>query len=213
MGQIIKWHNEAIGKKTVAALEKNHFTAEYAADKANALVRALASIPAGSSVGLGGSASRDEIGLTAALKERGGRIFDPFAPGLTGEESLAERRRSLTADVFVTGSNAVTLDGQLINVDGTGNRVAALAFGPGKVVVIVGANKIVPDIQTGLKRIKAIAGPANNKRLKRPNPCAVTGVCMDCDSPERICNITTITHKRPRQSDVHIIIVGEPLGF
>ncbi|MDR2006059.1 MAG: lactate utilization protein [Acidaminococcales bacterium] len=213
MEQVIKWHSEAIGKKVVAALGKNHFSAEYAAGKADALARALAAIPAGSSIGLGGSVSKDEIGLTAALKERGGQIFDPHAPNLTREESLAMRRRGLIADVFVTGSNAVTLDGQLINIDGTGNRVAALAFGPGKVVIIVGVNKIVPDVHTGLKRIKTLAGPANNKRLKLSNPCAATGLCMDCDSPARICNITTITHKRPRQSDVHIIVVGEPLGY
>jgi L-lactate utilization protein LutB len=213
MDQVIKWHNETIGRKVVAALIKNRFAAEYAENKADALARVLAAIPEGKSVGFGGSVSKEEIGLAAALEERGDRIFNPHLLHLTVEESLALRRQSLTADVFVTSSNAVTLDGQLINVDGTGSRVAALAFGPGKVVVIAGINKIVPDVDAGLKRLRAIAGPANNRRLNKPNPCAATGVCVNCDSPARICNITTITHKRPRQSDVHIIIVGEALGY
>jgi hypothetical protein len=213
MDKIIAWHQETIGKKVVAALAKNNFSAEYAPDETTALERALAIIPQNATIGLGGSVSVRKIGLIDALKKRGNNVIDHNAGGLSSEEKYVKRRQEMTSDVFITSSNAVTLDGQLINVDGIGNRVAGLAFGPGKVLLVIGVNKIVEDVEAGLKRLRVIASPLNNKRLSLPNPCAQTGVCVNCSSPERICNITTITHKKPMQSDMHIIIVGENLGY
>jgi hypothetical protein len=213
MEKAISWHWETIGRKVVSSLEKNNFTAEYVPDKGAALARALKIIPLDASIGLGGSVSVMETGLVAALKERGNNVIDHNAGDLSQEEKYAKRRQEMTSDVFVTSSNAVTLDGQLLNVDGTGNRVAGLAFGPGKVLLVIGVNKIVEDVEAGLKRLRMIASPLNNKRLDLPNPCAKTGLCMNCSSPARICNVTTITHKKPRQSDIHIIMVGEALGY
>lgn len=123
------------------------------------------------------------------------------------------RRKQLTCDVFLTGTNAVTIDGRLVNTDGVGNRVAAMIFGPKKVIIAVGINKIVKDIAEAEKRIKLYAAPMNNKRLNLPNPCIRTGECMDCQGPTRICNVTTILNKRPMLTDIHIFVVGEDLGF
>ena len=134
-------------------------------------------------------------------------------PGLSPEEMRAIRRQHLLSDVFLSGTNAVTLDGKLVNVDATGNRVGAMLFGPEKVIIVVGINKIVGDVAEAENSVKLWASPPNNKRLGYPNPCAQTGVCVDCQGPTRICNITTIMHKKPRQTDVHVIVVGEELGL
>lgn len=213
MNETLVWHNETIGKKVVEALIKNRFKAEYVSGKEEALAMAMSLISQESSVGMGGSASNIEIGLEAALKKRGNKIIDWKVPGFTAEQQANARRDSIIADVFITSSNAITLAGELINIDGTGNRVAAMTFGPKKVIVVAGINKIVPDIDSAIKRIQTIAAPANNKRLARPNPCTQTGVCMNCNNPTRICNVTTIMHKCPSLSDITIIIVGDNLGF
>ena len=213
MEKNIAWYNETIGQKVVAALVKNRFSAEYVSDRKAALEATLAAIPAGSSIGFGGSVTKEEVGVTEALKQRGFNIIDWHSPGLSREAQDSARLRAMQADVFITGANAVTVDGQLINVDATGNRVGALGYGPGKSIVLVGVNKIVPDVEAGIKRIRTIASPINNKRIGLPNPCATTGICVDCDSPARICNITTIMHKRPSRSVVHIILIGENLGY
>ena len=115
--------------------------------------------------------------------------------------------------MFVSGSNAITMEGELVNVDGTGNRVAALTFGPGKTIVIAGYNKIVRDIDEAFARIETHAAPMNNKRLDKPNPCVKSGVCMDCDGDTRLCRAYSILRKRPGGTDFTVIIVGEELGY
>ena len=210
----MKWHAETIGKKVVDALNANRFKAVYAADKNAALDSALALIKGAGTVACAGSMTRFEIGLTNdVLLGTGAEFVNWNASGLSAEEQLRLRRNGLTVDVLISGSNAVTLGGELVNVDGIGNRVAAMAFGPKRVIVIVGVNKVVPDLDTAMKRLRTIASPVNNKRLERPNPCTKTGICMDCSGPTRICNVTSITHKCPSATDMHIIIVGEELGY
>ena len=147
------------------------------------------------------------------MKARGNIILDHGAPGLENDERVRIRRAQLTADAFLTGSNAVTMDGRLVNTDGSGNRVAAMIFGPGKVIVVAGVNKIVRDVEEAEERIRKTAAPINNRRLNLPNPCVKTGECMDCQGPTRICNVTTILHKRPKLTEMHVILVGEELGF
>ena len=214
MDTVIKWHNEEIGKKVVAALVKNRFEAEYVETKKEALEKALAMIPQKATIGCGGSMSKIEVGLMDSLKERGNHtFFDWHVHGMSAEEKAEARRKAVFADVFVASVNAVTLAGELINIDGTGNRVSSTIFGPKKVLLIVGVNKIVPDIASGLERLKMIARPANNKRLNLPNPCVKTGFCVNCDLPTRICNVTSIMHKKPGLIDISIIIVGESLGY
>lgn len=213
MKQFIQWHNDTFGEKVVKALEKNNFQAHYAVNRTAAIEKALSLIPAGATIGVGGSWTLKELGIPEQLAKNGHTVYDHSIPGLTMEESLALRRKELLSDVFLSSTNAITLDGQLVNTDGSGNRVAAMSFGPKKVIVIVGVNKIVSDLDAAMERIETVAAPINNKRLDRPNPCTITGMCMDCQGSTRICNITSILHKRPPAIDFHVIVVGEELGF
>lgn len=213
MSELKNWHNETIGTKTVEALKKNNFTATYCQTKQEAMEHILALISAEETVGVGGSATAIELGLLDKLAARGTVMFNHGLPNLSAEAKLELRRKQLTCDVFLTGTNAVTLDGKLVNTDGIGNRVASMIFGPKKVVVVTGVNKIVKDVAEAEKRIELYAAPINNKRLNTPNPCVKTGECMDCQGPTRICNVTTIMNKRPTLTDIHVVIVGEQLGF
>lgn len=213
MNDIKAWHNDVMGAKVVEALQKNNFQAVYCRTKAEAAEKILSLVPESGTVGLGGSWTVGELGVIDTLKERGNTILNHSAPGLSNEERMQVRRAQLTCDVFLTGSNAVTMDGRLVNTDGNGNRVAAMIFGPGRVIVVAGVNKVVRDVAEAEDRIRLVAAPMNNKRLNMPNPCVKTGVCMDCQGPTRICNVTTILSKRPRSTEMHVIIVGEELGF
>ncbi|WP_425059149.1 hypothetical protein SCACP_38150 [Sporomusa carbonis] len=213
MSEFTPWHNKTIGTRVVEALQKNNFTAAYVDTRQEALDQLAALIPGDATVGIGGSWTIKEIGIDTLLEERGNTVFNHNKPGLSPEESLDIRRKEMAADVFLTGTNAVTLKGELVNVDGAGNRVAAMVFGPKKVFIIAGVNKIVPDVAAAMDRIKLFAAPINNKRLNRPNPCTMTGQCMDCQGPTRICNVTTVMHKKPMAIDIHVIIIGEELGF
>lgn len=213
MRQFKEWHKATLAAKTVEALQKNHFQAEYVPTRQEALEKVLALVPATATIGIGGSWTINELGIDEILEKRGHTIYNHNRPGLSPEVTLELRHKQLACDVFFTSTNALTLDGKLVNVDGAGNRVAAMMFGPKRVVIIAGVNKIVRDVAEAESRIKLFAAPPNNKRLNMPNPCVQTGRCMDCQSPTRICNITTIINKRPLATDVHIIIVGEELGY
>lgn len=213
MNQFVDWHNETLGNKVVKALERNNFTAAYFEKRAEAVEHILSMIPQSATVGVGGSATIEELGLTNQLEALGNTIFNHNKPGLSPEEKLATRRKQLTCDVFLSSTNAITLDGKLVNVDGAGNRVAAMIFGPKQAIVIVGSNKIVKSTAEAEQRIKLYAAPINNKRLGQANPCTTTGECMDCQRPSRICNVTTIMHKKPLAIDIHVVVIGEHLGY
>lgn len=126
---------------------------------------------------------------------------------------MTSSKEMLTCDLFLTSTNALTLTGNLVNIDGTGNRAASMFFGPRKIIIIAGRNKIVGSIEEGLNRIKMYAAPANARRLNLSTPCASTGFCADCNSPERICRITTILERKPLLTDIHVLVVNEDLGF
>jgi L-lactate utilization protein LutB len=213
MSEFRAWHNQIVGNKTAEALEKRNFKATYAATRQEAIEKILEIIPIEASIGVGGSETINEIGILKLLSERGNIVYNHNKPGLSKEESLAIRHQQLQSDVFLTGSNAVTMEGELVNVDGTGNRVSAMVFGPKKVIVIAGVNKIVPDCAAAIERVKLVAAPINNKRRNFQNPCVISGRCVDCHGPTRICNITTIMHRKPGMTDVHVFIIGEELGF
>lgn len=205
--------HDILGEKAAAALQKNHFTAAYFPDRAAATAAILAAIPAGATIGVGGSITINQLGLLDTLAQRGHTIYNHNQPGLTAEEAMATRRQEIVSDVFLTSTNALTLDGQLVNVDGSGNRVASMIFGPRKVLVIAGVNKIVKDVDAALARIKMYAAPLNNMRLNRPNPCVKAGECMDCQLATRICNVYSIMAKRPSGTDIAVYIIGENLGY
>ena len=213
MEALTKWHNDALGKRAAAALGKNRFAAVYFSDRESAVAHVLSLVAEGSSVGIGGSKTEKTLGISDKLKAKGCTIFDHNGPGVSKEEKPAIRHKQLASDVFVSSSNAVTLTGELVNVDATGNRVAAMIFGPKRVIVIVGTNKIVRNLEDADKRIRMTAAPLNNKRLERGNPCLQTGECVDCHSATRICNVTTIMRRPPSETDVHVVIIGEELGY
>ncbi|VBB09051.1 Hypothetical protein LUCI_4337 [Lucifera butyrica] len=213
MNEAVQWHRNALGEKVVNALTKNNFTATYVSTRQEALDKLLELIPVTATVGFGGSVTLDQLGVVARLEERGNPVLNHTKPGLSPQDMRSIRRQQLVADVYLSGTNAVTLNGELVNVDATGNRVGAMLFGPDQVFIVVGINKVVKDVAEAESRVRVWASPPNNKRLGYPNPCAKTGVCVDCQGPTRICNITTIMHKRPRMTDVHVIVVGEELGL
>ena len=140
-------------------------------------------------------------------------ILDTFDKSLSPEESLERRRQSLLVDLFITGTNAVTRSGELVNLDMIGNRVSGITFGPVNVVVMVGRNKVVHDLDAALERVKDYAAPANAMRLNKKTPCAKTGVCEECKSPERICNSWTFTQKSFPKGRIKVVLINEDLGL
>ena len=213
MNPVEQWHAETVGKAACAALEKNDFDAIYVATGAEALERIASLVKPGMKVGFGGSMTLRAIGAPEKVKALGAEVLDHNAPGLGPEQKLAILRAQLTADLFLSSSNAVTLDGEILNVDGNGNRVAALTFGPAKTVVVVGINKVVLDLDAAFDRLELRASPMNNKRLERPNPCVKSGQCMDCQGKTRICRVYQILKRKPGMSDFTVIVVGEELGY
>jgi L-lactate utilization protein LutB len=207
------WRSEALANRAIAALKKNSFDAVYFPDTEGASAFIMNFVQAGTAVGFGGSMTIKDMGIQDKVKAKGGVVLDHGAPGLSPEETLAIRRRQLTCDLFLSGTNALTLDGCLLNIDGCGNRVASMIFGPKKVIVVAGINKICKDLEDAHEHVKLFANPLNNKRLNRPNPCTKTGVCMDCQGESRICNIYSILKRRPSATDMTIVIVGKSLGY
>ena len=166
------------------------------------------------SVSWGGSLTFVATELYDVLKKNDDlKILDTYDKTLSPEKSLERRRQSLLVDLFITGSNAVTETGQLVNLDMIGNRVGALTFGPKNVIILVGRNKIVPDLDEAMFRIKNYAAPVNTMRLDKKTPCAKTSFCEDCKSPDRICNTWTITEKSFPKKRVKIILINKNLGF
>jgi L-lactate utilization protein LutB len=213
MNPVDQWHYETLGKAACEALKKNGFEALYVANGREALDRVASMIKPGMRIGFGGSMTVKAIGVQEKAKAIGAEILDHNAPGLDAGTKMEILRAQLVCDLFVSGSNAITLEGDIVNVDGNGNRVAALTFGPKKIVVVVGANKVVRDIDEALARVETTAAPMNNKRLDKPNPCVKTGTCEDCRGETRICRIYQILRRKPSLSDFTVIVVGESLGF
>jgi len=213
MNLVETWHYETLGKQACAALEKNGFEARYVATGAEALEAVLSFVKPGMRVGFGGSETISGIGTQQRVKELGAELLDHNEPGLDAARKLEIRRAQLTCDLFLSSSNALTLDGELVNIDGTGNRVAALTFGPKKTVVVIGANKIVHDLEGAWTRLEDRAAPMNNKRLNKTNPCVKAGICKDCEGEARICRIYSVLKRRPTLSDFTVIVVGEALGY
>ncbi|HYE82388.1 MAG TPA: lactate utilization protein [Clostridia bacterium] len=213
MDQNIEFVVDARIKRTMENLGKNNISAYRAENEAEALKKVSELIPAGSTVGLGGSMTLFEVGAIDFIRKGNYEVLDRYKEGLTPAEMKEIFRKSFSADVYLTSSNAVTEAGELYNVDGTGNRVAAMLYGPDRVIVIVGINKLVKDIDQAVLRVKETAAPANNKRIKKSNPCTITGHCMDCKSEGRICNEYTLIKRQGVKERIHVIIVNKELGY
>jgi len=211
---VVRWHRETIGQKTIEALQRNGFDAEYVEGRDEATERALRFITPGATVGSGGSMTLEQdLAFHARVAGRGGRVIE--FPGFeAGPEAVAAAmRQALTCDVFYASANAITQNGFLVNIDGAGNRVAALTFGPKKAVVVAGINKVVRDEAAAWERLQGKVAPMNMKRLDLPNPCTRTGYCVDCKTDTRGCRIYHVLRRRPLLSDLTVILVGEELGF
>lgn len=203
---------EKRGQILVKNLRSRHFDAYYCADKAAALEKALELIPKGASVGWGGAMSAQQIGLVDAVRSSDYAAIDRDK-GTTPEERTAIQKKCLSADVFLTGANALSMDGEMVNIDGTGNRVAAIVYGPETVLVVAGMNKVEDTLEDAITRARTVAAPINKQRFPNMTPCEVTGTCADCKSEGCICNQILITrHCRPA-GRIKFIIVGEELGF
>ncbi len=203
-----------LAEQLIPRLEKRRFEASFAETAAQAKKEVLAMIPQGSMVYRCGSMTLSQTGFweeVAALP--GVDLIDPYLPGMALEESLELRRTGLTADIMVASSNAITLDGRLVNLDGTGNRVAAMCFGPRKVILVVGMNKVAADLESAKQRVKHWAAPINAMRLNLKTPCTATGLCADCNSPQRICYMWTVHEGHMIRNRIHVKLVGEDLGY
>lgn len=196
----------------VKNLKSRHFAAYYCANQEEALAKALELIPAGASVGWGGAASAEQIGLLNAVRTGDYQAIDRDKTTTLADREAA-MRACLGADVFITGSNAISLDGQLVNIDGVGNRVAAIVYGPQSVVVIAGMNKVADTLEAAVTRARTVAAPINTQRFPVETPCKVTGTCADCKTDGCICNQMLITRNCKPAGRIKVILVGEELGF
>ena len=208
-----EWWIEERCKKTVEKLKAHEFEAVYVKTKEEAVQEILKWVKPDTKVGVGGSVTIRELGILEPLKARGNTVFDHWVPGLSKEQSLEIRKAQMSSDLFLSSSNAVTLNGELVNIDGVGNRVNAISFGPKKVVLVVGFNKIAGSLDEAMKRVRNAASPPNTKRLNLDVPCAKLGWCVDCNSPQRACRIVVIHERKPMWTDVLVILVGEELGY
>ena len=197
-------------------LEANNFEVHIAenVDSAKKIVREILPRTGAKSISWGGSMTYVETGLYQELKGYPGiEVLDTYEKGIPPEEMLERRRRALLVDLFVTGTNAVTETGKLVNLDMTGNRVAGITFGPRNVIILVGRNKVVPDIEEAMLRIKNYAAPANAMRLDKKTPCVKTSICEECRSTDRICNTWTITEKSFPKGRIKVVLINEDLGL
>ncbi len=209
MNENIIKRNELLAQKVIKGLESRNMTGFYAESKEVALAKALELIPEGSSVTMGGAMSAHEIGLVDALKDGNYNFIDRDAY----EDKRAAMLMAYDADFFLSSANAMTEDGIIVNIDGNSNRVSAIAQGPKKVLFIVGMNKICNDVDGAMKRARNVAAPINAQRFGLSTPCAKTGACMNCKSPDTICCQFLITRFSRHKDRIFVILVNDSLGF
>lgn len=200
------------GPRVAAALHKRNMEGYYCSTADEAVEKVLELIPAGDVVSWGGVATVDELGIKERLRHRGQPVIDRDT-ARTPEERMAMLHQALTCDTFLMSSNAISEDGQLVNIDGMGNRVAALCFGPKQVIVVAGMNKVAGDLNAAIARARNVAAPANAQRFNIKTPCAVNGQCGDCTSPDCICAQMVITRFSKIKGRIKVVLVGEELGL
>lgn len=213
MNPKVKEANAIKMKTVIKNLEKRNITGHYCETAEDAVETIKSLIPEGSQVSWGGSVTLDELGIKKELKKGNYQVNDPFVL-LNREKEIEVRRQALISDVFLASVNAVTMDGELVNIDGTGNRVAAIIFGPKKVILVAGANKLVLGERDAVDRIKNDACPPNCIRLKKETPCAATGKCGHCLSRgNTVCCHTVTTRFSSIDDRIHLVLVNENLGY
>ncbi len=212
MNPYIESRNTKLADKVISGLAKKNMHGYFAASKEDALRIALELIPEGSSIGWGGSVSVDEIGLREAVCKGNYRVFNRDK-AQTPEERRNMELATFGADIFLCSTNAITEDGTLVNLDGNSNRVAAICYGPQKVIMIVGMNKVMKDLDAAISRVRSVAAPCNVQRFPIDTPCKKTGACIDCQSPDTICCQMLITRHSRHADRIHVILVNDNLGF
>ena len=193
-------------------LQMRHMEGYYCETSGEAVEKVLALIPNGSSIGWGGSQTLAEIGLLEAIKNGHYTILDRFAT----DDPLARQEiytQIFNSDFYLMSTNAITMDGELVNIDGTGNRVASLCFGPKNVIIVAGMNKVTSDLECGIKRAHNVTAPANNVRFNRNTPCATTGRCSNCTAADCICSQVVVTRFSGMPGRIKVVLVGENLGW
>lgn len=200
------------GELLVKNLHSRHYEAYFCETKAQALEKALELIPKGATVGWGGAMSAKEIGLLDVMNNGDYNAIDRDKTS-SPEERKQAMKKCLLADVFITGANALTMDGQMVNIDGNGNRVAAIVYGPESIIVVAGMNKVMDTLEAAVIRARTIAAPMNMQRFALQTPCTVTGTCGDCKSEGCICNQILITRNSKPAGRIKVILVGEDLGL
>lgn len=213
MDKNTEWYIDEKIKRTKEALEKNNYDVHVVNTKEDAAKIVEVIIERGSSVSFGGSMSVLESGVLNILRNGEYNLLDRYKEGLTSEDIGKIFSESFFSDYFLTSTNALTENGELVNLDGNGNRVAAMIFGPKKIIVIAGINKIVRDIDEAYERVRDEAAPINAKRLSRKTPCSSVGKCMDCSSSERICNHLVVTYRQNTKGRGIVILVKENIGY
>ena len=207
------WLRKKLGEKCVVNLKKHDFDAHFVNTSEEARDLILEIVSGFTTFGFGGSDTTRALGLPGELKNRGKTLYDHWQEGLSREEDLDIRLNQISSDCFLCSANAVAVTGEVVNVDGIGNRTNGMTFGPKKVVIAAGMNKVTRDLDSAIRRVKEVAGPMRAKSLGMETPCAETGLCTDCNAPQRICRITTILHRKPMLTDVSIVLINEDLGF
>lgn len=213
--EVKEWQREMVGKKAAEALIKNDFDAVYVSSEEEAADIIMKYVNTGSTVGFGGSMTIQNMGIPDKVRAAGGKVLDHGA-AQSHDEVIAIAKEEMFSDLYLCSSNAVTLDGALVNVDAMGNRIAAMSFGPKKVIIAVSVDKICKDEAAAFERLKNIAAPLNNKRLERPgltNPCMKTGICINCQSKTRLCRVYSVMRRKPSATDITVIIIGKSCGF
>jgi hypothetical protein len=210
---IKNWFDKSVINTAIKALRARAFNANAYKDIAAVNRYLIKTIPKSATIGIPGSVTIRELGIMEKLKKRGNKIYQHWRSELTEETDKDARRFEGSADFYLTSANAITIDGDIINIDGIGNRVASMIYGPKNVIIIAGINKIVRSIDEGIKRSKDIAGVMNAKRVGAETPCVKTGICVDCQAKRRICRVISIMQYRPWQTDITVALVAKNLGF
>jgi hypothetical protein len=213
MDSSLNWVNEQRIKRTIESLNNNNMNGYLVNSKEELFFKIEQLVSEGSVVSCGGSMSLFEYGVIDYLRNGRYKFLDRYKEGLTSEQITKIFKESFLADAYFASSNAVTEDGKLYNVDGNGNRVAAMLYGPDKVILLVGVNKIVKDIDEAIKRNREICAPANAKRLNKKTPCTKVGYCMDCKSNEKVCREFTVIASQNRKDRIHVIFMNENIGY
>jgi hypothetical protein len=213
MDEFVKAHNGIVVDTTIASLKKHGFDAHFCSSKQEAVTMIMDLAEEAKSVGVAGTHTVRALGVVPMLAAAGKTMYDHWQLKIGTPEELQCRRNQMDADLFLASVNALTMTGEIVNRDGCGNRTNAMTFGPRHVVLVAGRNKLVPDLDSAIGRIEEVAAPIRAMSLNRKTPCVSTGYCMDCDSPERICRVTSIIHRQPMFTRITVLIVDEELGY